>query len=133
MFRYFFPDVIPDDKAGWSPAGYEVRLKEEVMTYPEWRRKNASRRDPTLLGLAYNSKDLPGRHPDGMLGMDDLDNEENTTSAREGERLRNILQGTIFSRIVPSETWIWYTGTPWSMEDTIHLPKYEEPPVSCRL
>lgn len=119
-FKLCFPYVVPDIPLGFSASGYEVRLSEEATPYSDWRRLNSARRDPTMLGVTYTSRDLPGRHPDGMMGMDDLDNEENTTSLREKTRLRDILQGTIFSRIVPSETWIWYIGTPWDTDDTIH-------------
>ena len=119
-FKLCFPAVVPDASQGFSASGYEVRVTEDVMPYAEWRRLNSARRDPSLLGVTYTSRDLPGRHPDGMMGMDDLDNEENTTSIREKKRLRVILQGTVFSRIVPSQTWIWYIGTPWDSDDTIH-------------
>ena len=119
-FKLCFPRVVPDSAQGFSASGYEVRVTEDVMPYAEWRRLNSARRDPSLLGVTYTSRDLPGRHPDGMMGMDDLDNEENTTSVREKNRLRVILQGTVFSRIVPSQTWIWYIGTPWDKDDTIH-------------
>jgi hypothetical protein len=119
-FKLCFPHVVPDAALGFSASGYEVRVTEDVMPYADWRRLNSARRDPTLLSVTYTARDLPGRHPDGVMGMDDLDNDENTTSQREHDRLRDILQGTIFARIVPSQTWIWYIGTPWNMEDTIH-------------
>jgi len=117
-FKLCFPNVVPDKERGWGASGYEVKLAS--ADYNEWRRLNAARKDPTFLGLGITSGALIGKHPDGMLLLDDIDTEENTTSDRERQGVRDILTGTVFSRISPAETWTWMIGTPWNEQDSIH-------------
>ena len=118
-FKLCFPNVVKDDhERGWGAAGYEVMRND--MPYEDWRRLNAQRKDPTFVGLGITSGALIGKHPDGMLLLDDIDTEENTTSDRERQGIRDILTGTVFSRISPATTWTWMIGTPWNEQDSIH-------------
>jgi len=117
-FKICFPNVAPDDRKGWGATGYEVMRTD--MAYEDWRRLNAQRHDPTFVGIGITSGALIGRHPDGMLLLDDIDTEDNTTSAREAHRVREILTGTVFSRISPATTWTWAIGTPWNEKDSLH-------------
>ena len=117
-FKLCFQHVVPDKERGWGASGYEV--KRDDVDYNQWRRENAARKDPTFLGLGITSGALIGKHPDGMLLLDDIDTEENTTSDRERQGIRDILTGTVFSRISPAETWTWMIGTPWNEQDSIH-------------
>jgi predicted phage terminase large subunit-like protein len=113
-FRMVFPHVIPDRDRGWGAGGYEV--KRDDIPYVKWRDMNAARRDPTLLGVSYKSRAVIGRHPDGVLIVDDIHDENNTSSERELATVRKILTGTIFPTITP-ETWKVFVGTPWVEND----------------
>jgi len=116
-FKAVFPYVVPDKDRGWGAGGYEVKRSD--MDYSAWRDLNAKRRDPTLLGLGYKSSSIIGKHPDGVLGVDDILDEKNTASERELATVRRILTGTIFPTITP-ETWKAFIGTPWVENDVLH-------------
>jgi len=115
-FRCVFPDVVPDRDRGWGAGGYEV--KRSRMGYSAWRDSNAKRRDPTLLGVSYKSRAIIGRHPDGVLVVDDIHDENNTVSERELATVRRILTGTIFPTLTP-DTWKIFVGTPWVENDAL--------------
>ncbi len=115
-FRVVFPDVVPDKERGWGAGGYEV--KRSSMGYSAWRDSNAKRRDPTLLGVSYKSRGIIGRHPDGVLVVDDIHDENNTVSERELATVRRILTGTIFPTTNP-DTWKIFVGTPWVENDAL--------------
>ena len=115
-FRTVFPDVVPDRDRGWGAGGYEV--KRSSMGYSAWRDSNAKRRDPTLLGVSYKSRAIIGRHPDGVLVVDDIHDENNTVSERELATVRRLLTGTIFPTITP-DTWKIFVGTPWVENDAL--------------
>jgi predicted phage terminase large subunit-like protein len=116
-FRRVFPNVVPDRERGWGAGGYEVKRAD--MKYTEWRDLNASRRDPTLLGVSYKSRTIIGRHPDGVLVVDDIHDENNTSSERELANVHRILTGTIFPTLTP-DTWKVFVGTPWVENDALH-------------
>jgi predicted phage terminase large subunit-like protein len=115
-FRVVFPRVVPDRERGWGAGGYEV--KREGIPYQTWRDLNAKRRDPTLLGVSYKSRAIIGRHPDGVLVVDDIHDENNTVSERELATVRRILTGTIFPTLTP-DTWKIFVGTPWVENDAL--------------
>lgn len=117
-WKEVFPHVVPDKVKGWGDGGWEV--KRDDMPYEKWREMNAERQDPTLLGLGVDSSVLIGKHPTGVLLIDDIHNERNTSSSRELENVRKIYTGTIVPMPVPS-TWRLFVGTPWVMEDVLHL------------
>jgi predicted phage terminase large subunit-like protein len=115
-FKLVFPNVVPDRERGWGAAGYEVKLGD--IPYEHWRDMNASRKDPTLLGVSYKSRAIIGRHPDGVLIVDDIHDENNTASERELATVRKILTGTIFPTIT-KDTWKVFVGTPWVENDAL--------------
>lgn len=129
-----FPHVVPDEAKGWGDKGYEVKqthkwLKADSgqptaiskmmpMTDEEWNRLNATRKDPTLLGLGYTSSALIGKHPDGVCAIDDIQNEENTASEKELDAVLDIVESTI-NYTFTAEAWVIYAGTPWVEHDTL--------------
>ncbi|MHA2264645.1 MAG: hypothetical protein ACXAEN_19810 [Candidatus Thorarchaeota archaeon] len=115
-FKSVFPDVIPDRDRGWGAAGYEVKRND--IPYEQWREMNANRKDPSLLGVSYKSRAIIGRHPDGVLIVDDIHDENNTSSERELATVRKILTGTIFPTIT-KDTWKVFVGTPWVENDAL--------------
>jgi len=118
-WKAIFPYVVPDREKGWGAGGYEVKVTEEMMAYEDWRRQNSGRKDPTLLGVGYKSGEIIGKHPDGVLVVDDIHNEINTSSDREMSTVRKILTGTIFPTMTP-DTWSIFIGTPWVENDCLH-------------
>jgi hypothetical protein len=122
-WKLLFPQVVPDKELGWSESGYEVKVSEDVMPYNEWRRLNSKRRDPSFVGLGRTSNAIIGRHPDGVLMIDDLDDENTTRSPRELSKTHDLLQGTIIPTIIPNETWVVFVGTPWNYKDTLNYVK----------
>jgi hypothetical protein len=125
-----FPSVVPDKERGWSSTGYEV--KDTRYSYEDWRGKNATRRDPTLVGFGIGSGSLIGRHPDGFCFLDDIHDEKNTVSPKERQSVTQVLKSTILPAIVEDETkaagnrlatWFVAVGTPWTEDDAYHYLK----------
>ncbi len=119
-WEWIFPHVVPDKSRGWSANGYEVMRTD--ISYGEWRRKNANRRDPTLLALSYNARGILGSHPDGVLLVDDMNNEQNTASRKELYNCNKILTDTMFP-MMRQTTHILIIGTPWVENDVIWYVK----------
>jgi hypothetical protein len=117
-WKRVFPQVEPDRKAGWSSTGYEVVQTD--MDYAEWRALCAREKgkDPTFVGLGYRSRAVIGKHPTGVLLVDDIHDENNTRSARELETVRKIVMGTILPTVTP-DTWQVFVGTPWTENDVL--------------
>jgi hypothetical protein len=117
-WKRVFPHVAPDRKAGWSSTGYEVMRTD--MDYAEWRGLCALEKgkDPTFVGLGYRSRAVIGKHPTGVLVVDDIHDENNTRSARELETVRKIVMGTILPTVTP-DTWQVFVGTPWTANDVL--------------
>jgi len=129
-YAMVFPNVEPDKPHGWGENGYEVKLKD--MEYSEWRDMNAARKDPTLLGLGIGSSQLIGKHPDGVLIMDDIHDEDNTISDKEREKVIKKVTDTVLPMAVEDETksegerlvsWEIVVGTPWADDDAYHYLK----------
>ena len=116
-FKVVFPDVVPDTEKGWGQMGYEVKL--DNVDYQEWRRRNSDRRDPSVVALPYKSATVLGMHPSSFLGVDDLHNDDNTTSDREFQRVIRILTGTIFPTRRPHNPLTVFVGTPWLTDDVL--------------
>lgn len=124
-----FPHVVPDDAKGWGDKGYEVRQTHEwkdgrMVPLPdaEWNKKIATRKDPTLLGVGYSSHALIGKHPDGIVVVDDIHDENNTSSEKELDGVLNIVESVI-NYTFTSEAWVVYVGTPWVEGDTLDYIK----------
>lgn len=119
-WKAIFPHVVPDKEKGWSTKGYEVKRTD--MEYPQWRALNAGRKDPTLMGKGYASNAIIGMHPSGLLIVDDIHDETNTSSRKELEKTLKIFTGTIIPMIT-QETWVMVVGTPWVTNDVLAYAK----------
>ncbi len=117
-WKAVFPHIVPDKHAGWGAAGYEVKRID--LAYEEWRKltAQAKAKDPTLLGLGYRSGAIIGKHPSGVLFLDDIHDEQNTRSARELALVEKIVTGTILPTCTP-ETQQVIIGTPWVENDVL--------------
>lgn len=126
-----FPDIVPNEDEGWGvDGGYYI--KDASMSTGEWSKKTAARKDPSLLGLGIRSRSLIGKHPDGVMLMDDIHDEENTKSDRENQNVISKVTGTILPFIVEDYsrpagermiTWNIAVGTPWRDDDAYHYLK----------
>lgn len=119
-----FPDIVPDRKKGWGQDGYEVMRTD--ISYEKWSGLNTKRKDPSLLGLGVESKTLISKHPDGFLLLDDILDEDNTSSVRQMTGIATKVTGTILPFIVEDDerpkgqqviTWPIVIGTPWQEDD----------------
>lgn len=119
-WKLVFPHIVPDYDLGWSANGYQV--KDSRLDYSEWRRRNADRKDPTLLGFGYRSGSLIGKRPTGVLVIDDINDINNTSSQKENETTIGILTSTIFPTRTPT-TWTIFIGTPWKPNDVLSYVK----------
>lgn len=116
-WKEIFPHVVPDPARGWGASGYEI--KRDDMPYEAWRTLKSKDKDPSLLGVGYKSSELIGKHPTGLLIVDDIHNEQNTRSDRELKYVHQVLKGTIYPCMKP-DTWCLFVGTPWIKSDTLH-------------
>lgn len=122
-WKAVFPHVIPDKDKGWSLNGYEVRISDKFMSYEEWRRQNADRRDPSVVAHPYKSGSVLGMHPSNCLLVDDIHNQDNTSSERELATVIETLTGTIFPCRRPHDPLTVFIGTPWVREDILQRVK----------
>jgi phage terminase large subunit-like protein len=115
-----FPHIVPDYDLGWSANGYQI--KDNSFDYSEWRRLNADRKDPTLLGFGYRSGSLIGKRPTGVLIIDDINDINNTSSQKENQATIGVLTSTIFPARTPT-SWTIFIGTPWTPNDVLSYVK----------
>ena len=113
-WRAIFPHVVKDDKRGWGEKGYWVR----DTRVPDEQWSQALGIDPTFVGWGYSSGSIVGMHPTNVLVIDDIHDEENTSSARQLEGVMDIIKGTIMPTLVPGAFHI-VVGTPWVEGDAI--------------
>jgi hypothetical protein len=114
-WKICFPHLVPDIAKGWSRKGYEVMPTNS--DYGEFRQGVAQ--DPCWQGMGYTSSGIIGRHPDGCMIIDDINDENNTRSDREREHTNDILRKTIMGRNVAGQTWLVGVGTPWRRDDAL--------------
>lgn len=119
-FKLVFPTVRPAPEVGWGANGYWVR--DDGIDPDEWEVKTAANKDPTFLGVGYRSNAIIGKHPTGLLLVDDIHDITNTESVKE---LRKTVT-TVTSTILPTkteETWTVFIGTPWIKKDVLDSMK----------
>lgn len=120
-WKLAFAHIEPDRQVAWGADGYEV--KDTRPEYDDWRSRCArdKGKDPTFVGLGYKSRAIIGKHPTGLLLVDDIHDETNTRSGREMETVVKILTSTILPTVTP-KTWQVVVGTPWQENDALaHL------------
>ena len=126
-WKVSFPHVVPDQAAGWGAKGYFVKITHTDATrkvpvdYGEWQRMRAGVKDPSFVGVGYNSSSIIGKRPHWLI-IDDINDEKNTRSERRLMQVKDILKGTIFPAANMAEI-IVVIGTPWNESDAIHYCK----------
>jgi hypothetical protein len=123
-WQLIFPHVVPDKEAGWGKQGYFVKkthtdnTMREELTYPQWQRMRSGTKDPSFVGLGYNSSSIIGKRPYWLI-VDDINDEKNTRSERRLREVKDILKGTIFPAANQAKIRV-IIGTPWNEADAIH-------------
>ena len=117
-WKLVYPSIVPDKEIGWGDKGYNV--KDTSMEYGEWRSlcDKSKGKDPTSIGLGYKSSSIIGKHPTGMILIDDILDENNSSSTKELSKVLRIVKGTIMPVIVPG-IWNIVIGTPWTTKDVL--------------
>lgn len=124
-----FPNVVPDEKAGWSKkAGFNVKdvavcgVGDE--RYSVWRESCFADHlsEPSLICAGIESGMLIGLHPTNGEWFDDLHDEGNTRSAAEMKKVVEMFEGNILPTWTdpkrPMTTAI--VCTPWDSENDVY-------------
>lgn len=123
-WKLVFPNVVPDE-GRWSVEGYSVI--DNSAPREEWARKQSGVIDPTLIGGGYKSSRLIGKHPSGVLDIDDIHDRDNALSERERKAVVDILFKTILKTVIKENdqmtTWLIAVGTPWALDDAYYSMK----------
>jgi len=123
-WKMAFPHIVPDKGRGWSARGYELMYThtdytlEKKLDYGDWLRMKGGDKDPTFFGVGYKSGTIIGRRPFWLL-IDDINDEKNTMSGRECDKVNKLLTGTLFPAANHGE-WKIIIGTPWTEDDALH-------------
>jgi hypothetical protein len=126
-FADIFPNVKPDKKKGWGAQGYWVR--DISKNDDEWLELTNVSKDPSLLGLGITSGSVIGKHPTGVLLMDDIHDEANSISELERAKIVKVVTDTVLPMAVTDatkqegqqlETYTLIVGTPWHEGDAYH-------------
>lgn len=116
-----FPNVVPDT-GRWSVEGFYVI--DTNVPREQWVEKQAGVIDPTLVGGGYESSRLIGKHPSGVLCVDDIHDLKNSSSERERKLVVDTVTQTIIKTVITEKdrllTWVLAIGTPWTEDDAYH-------------
>jgi len=113
-----FPNVQPDKDRGWSVEGYYV--KDISIPYTEWVARQVSTVDPTLVAGGYNSKRINGKHPTGILYIDDIHDINNNSDLQRKDvvkKLTTVILKTVIRIADKLSTWVLGIGVPWASDD----------------
>jgi hypothetical protein len=113
-----FSTVVPDKGRGWSVNGYYV--VDTSIPYEEWVKKQASTVDPTLVGGGYNSTRINGKHPTGILYIDDIHDVNNNSDVQRKDvvkKLTTVILKTVIRVNDKLSTWVLGIGVPWASDD----------------
>jgi hypothetical protein len=118
-----FPNVVPDEAAGWSSDGYYI--KDSGVDYKVWVEKTGSDHgaDPSILPVGVTSDNIIGKHPTNGMYFDDLHNEKNTRSAVEMQKTVDIFRSDIiptWTRPGQSSPTLAVACTLWHEKDVYH-------------
>jgi hypothetical protein len=123
-WRRVFPNVVPDKQQGWSSDGYFV--KDTSMPYEKWIPLRTKAVDPTMIGGGYMSKRINGKHPSGVLYIDDLHDVNNNSDIQRKAvvlALTTIILKTAIRVHDKLSTWILGIGVPWEEDDGYEVMK----------
>ena len=118
MWKVWYPEIVPDEDRGWGVEGYWVKNKE--IDYGIWQQMR--HKDPTLVGIGYKAAASVGSHPTGVFDIDDINDDKNTESVVEQERVNRILTDTLYP-MTESSIYNVFNQTPWNEGDALAKAK----------
>lgn len=123
-----FPNVIPDEKAGWSKkAGFFVQdtnVTNEPGGYSKWREMCFADHisEASLICAGIESGSLIGLHPTNGQWFDDLHDEMNTRSATEMKGVVAAFDGNILPTWTDPKRPMTFAVvcTPWDSDNDVY-------------
>lgn len=123
-WKKVFQHVVPDT-GRWSVEGFYVM--DNTVSREEWAKLQAAIIDPTLVGGGWSSSRLIGKHPSGVLDIDDIHDLKNSSSPAERVAIVNTVTKVLLKTLIKVDdkmsTWLTSVGTPWSLDDAYHEMK----------
>lgn len=127
-WKYAFPNVVPDEKAGWSKkAGFFVQDLNVVNGeggYSRWRESCFADHisEPSLVCAGIESGMLIGLHPTNGQWFDDLHDEKNTKSATEMKSVVDMFDGNILPTWTDPKRPMTFAVvcTPWDSDNDVY-------------
>lgn len=114
-WKLVFPHVVPDKEKGWGAGGYEVKRTD--VSSKEWAKiKTKGLPDPSFVGYGWKSGSIIGSRINGVALVDDIHDEENTSSSRQLERVKKWFTDT-FAPCIMEIAWEIWNFTPWLDND----------------
>lgn len=114
-WKLVFPHVVPDYDRGWGKEGYYVKINS--MDYEEWQEiRTQQPDDPTLVGYGYESGSVIGSRFSGLIIVDDIHDEKNTTSKVELEKVYSFAK-EVLEYCKMQGSWEIWNFTPWTLSD----------------
>lgn len=137
-WKRVFPHVIPNT-GRWSVEGFWVI--DDSYTAEQWAEAQAGVIDPTFVGGGRESTRVNGKHPTGVLYVDDVHDINNSSSDRERRAVVRAMTAVVLKTAVvvndKLSTWVLNVGVPWAQDDTHNALKvagavYREVPAMRR-
>lgn len=127
-WKYAFPNVVPDEKAGWSKkAGFHVQDLNIVNGeggYSRWRELCFADHtsEASLICAGIESGMLIGLHPTNGEWFDDLHDEKNTKSATEMKSVVDMFDGNILPTWTDPKRPMTFAVvcTPWDSDNDVY-------------
>ncbi len=114
-WKLVFRNVVPDEKRGWGAGGYFV--KDESYKPEQWAEIKTKGPDgPTFVGYGWKSGSIIGSRWNGIVDVDDIHDEENTSSERQLNAVKKFYTDT-FTFCVMDGAWEIWNYTPWLTND----------------
>lgn len=114
-WKLVFPHVVPDPGRGWGANGYFVKRTD--LEQAEWDQIITQSPDgPSFAGYGWKSGSIIGSRYDGLLIVDDIHDEDNTSSDRQLKAVHKFYTDTLQYCIMQGAWEIW-NYTPWVLND----------------
>ena len=116
VWKELFPDVVPDKERGWGALGYYLKSEEGYQG-------DEDKPDgPTFVGRGWKSGSIIGSRYNGVVIIDDIHNEENTSHAKQRNTVIKWFTDTL-SYCVMDGAWEIWNYTPWRVDDVYAYAK----------
>jgi phage terminase large subunit-like protein len=114
-WKLVFPNIVPDKNRGWGAEGYNVR--DTDIEDEEWNRLLTTTPDePTFVGRGWKSGAIIGSRFNGVVIVDDIHDEDNTSSDRQLKAVLKWYTDT-FGFCNMAGNWEIWNFTPWTSND----------------